>query len=252
VAGAAWLRASPLIQLRLPRQCRAAQRRADPARLAATAPSDGILMIPVSGFDVVGVEDGHCFAARTPDGTMSWRLDVEPRDRHSRRLISRWRAQWHITRSVRSGSRRPTPETAYDQGASRAGHTAGTRPPAAEPQGADPRSPRRQSSSLTSSGNAHIRTICTGEPAQRPITTRANIRQGDCFCPRAYRTTGALTLRSRLIISWASAAGSTASPAPDVHRDTRSLRSWRHRVVLGAAGCGLTWREAPILAPPAS
>jgi hypothetical protein len=38
VAGAAWLRASPLIQLRLPRQCRAAQRRADPARLAATAP----------------------------------------------------------------------------------------------------------------------------------------------------------------------------------------------------------------------
>jgi hypothetical protein len=53
VAGAAWLRASPLIQLRLPRQCRAAQRRADPARLAATAPGDGILMIPVSGFDVV-------------------------------------------------------------------------------------------------------------------------------------------------------------------------------------------------------
>jgi hypothetical protein len=38
VADAAWLRASPLIQLRLPRQCRAAQRRADPARLAATAP----------------------------------------------------------------------------------------------------------------------------------------------------------------------------------------------------------------------
>jgi len=27
-------------------------------------------MIPVSGFDVVGVEDGHCFAARTPDGTL--------------------------------------------------------------------------------------------------------------------------------------------------------------------------------------
>jgi hypothetical protein len=52
-------------------------------------------MIPVSGFDVVGVEDGHCFAARTPDGTMSWCLDVEPRDRHSRRLTSRWRAVAH-------------------------------------------------------------------------------------------------------------------------------------------------------------
>ena len=65
-------------------------------------------MMPVSGFDVVGVEDGRCFAARTRDGTMSWGLDVEPRDRHSRRLICRRRAQWHITRSVRLGSRRPT------------------------------------------------------------------------------------------------------------------------------------------------
>jgi hypothetical protein len=93
-------------------------------------------MIPVSGFDVVGVEDGHCFAARTPDGTMSWCLDVEPRDRHSRRLTSRWRAvAHHAFSAVWIAPPDPgafivgTPETAYDQGASRAGHTAGTRAP---------------------------------------------------------------------------------------------------------------------------
>jgi hypothetical protein len=34
---------------------------------------DQILVMPGSGFDVVSVEDGHCFAARAPDGTTSWR-----------------------------------------------------------------------------------------------------------------------------------------------------------------------------------
>jgi hypothetical protein len=58
---------------------------------------DQILMMPGSGFDVVSVEEGHCFVARAPDGTMSWCLAVEPLDQHSCRLISRWRARWHIT-----------------------------------------------------------------------------------------------------------------------------------------------------------
>lgn len=31
-------------------------------------PGDQILMMPGSGFDVVSVEDGHCFVARAPDG----------------------------------------------------------------------------------------------------------------------------------------------------------------------------------------
>jgi hypothetical protein len=60
-------------------------------------PGDQILMMPGSGFDVVSVEAGRCFAAGTPDGTTSWCLAVEPLDRHSCRLISRWRARWHIT-----------------------------------------------------------------------------------------------------------------------------------------------------------
>jgi hypothetical protein len=60
-------------------------------------PGDQILMMPRSGFDVVSVEDGRCFVARAPDGTTSWCLAVEPLDRHSCRLISRWRARWHIT-----------------------------------------------------------------------------------------------------------------------------------------------------------
>lgn len=60
-------------------------------------PGDQILMMPGSGFDVVGVEDGHCFVARAPDGTTSWCLAVEPLDRDSCRLVSRWRARWHIT-----------------------------------------------------------------------------------------------------------------------------------------------------------
>ena len=54
-------------------------------------------MMPGSGFDVISVEDGRCFAAGTPDGTASWCLAVEPLDRHSCRRISRWRARWHIT-----------------------------------------------------------------------------------------------------------------------------------------------------------
>ena len=111
-------------------------------------------------------------------------LDAEPRDRHSRQLISPWRASWHITRSVRSGSSHPTPAPSSwnPRDCSRSRREPSRphdrdSPTAAEPQGADPRSPRRQSGSLTSSGNAHMRMICTGEPAQRPITTRANIRQ---------------------------------------------------------------------------
>ena len=60
-------------------------------------PGDQILMMPGAGFDVVSVEDGHCFVARAPDGTTSWCLAAEPLDRHSCRLISRWHARWHIT-----------------------------------------------------------------------------------------------------------------------------------------------------------
>jgi hypothetical protein len=59
-------------------------------------PGDQILMMPGAGFDVVAVEDGHYFVARTPDGTTSWCLDVEPVDPHSCRLISRWRAKWSV------------------------------------------------------------------------------------------------------------------------------------------------------------
>jgi hypothetical protein len=53
--------------------------------------------MPGSGFDMVDVEDGHCFVALAPDQTMSWRLAAEPLDQHSCRLISRWRARWRIT-----------------------------------------------------------------------------------------------------------------------------------------------------------
>ena len=60
-------------------------------------PGDQILMMPGAGFDVVEVKDGHYFTARAPDQTMSWCLAVEPLGRHSCRLISRWRARWHIT-----------------------------------------------------------------------------------------------------------------------------------------------------------
>jgi hypothetical protein len=60
-------------------------------------PGDQILMMPRSGFDVVSVEDGRCFVARAQDGSTSWCLAVEPLDRHSCRLISRWHARWHIT-----------------------------------------------------------------------------------------------------------------------------------------------------------
>jgi len=60
-------------------------------------PGDQILMMPGAGFDVVSVEDGHCFVARAPDGTTSWCLAAEPLDRHRCRLISRWHARWHIT-----------------------------------------------------------------------------------------------------------------------------------------------------------
>ena len=121
-------------------------------------------------------------------------LDAEPRDRHSRQLISPWRAPWHITRSVRSGSSHPTPALSSwnPRDCSRSRREPSRphdrdSPTAAEPQGADPRSPRRQSGSLTSSGNAHMRMICTGEPAQRPITTRANIRRSDFIDRREHR-----------------------------------------------------------------
>jgi hypothetical protein len=59
-------------------------------------PGDRILVLPGTGFDVVAVEDGHYFAARTPDGSTSWCLAVEPLDQHSCRLISRWRSEWYV------------------------------------------------------------------------------------------------------------------------------------------------------------
>ncbi len=60
-------------------------------------PGDRILMMPGSGFDVAEVQDGHYFTARSPDQAMSWCLAVEPADQRSCRLISRWRARWHVT-----------------------------------------------------------------------------------------------------------------------------------------------------------
>jgi hypothetical protein len=60
-------------------------------------PGDRILTIPGPGLEVVAVEDGRYFVARTPDATMSWCLATEPLDQHSCRLISRWRAQWLVT-----------------------------------------------------------------------------------------------------------------------------------------------------------
>lgn len=57
------------------------------------SPGDRVLTIPGPGLDVVAVEDGHYFIARTPDATMSWCLDAEPLDQRSCRVISRWRAQ---------------------------------------------------------------------------------------------------------------------------------------------------------------
>jgi hypothetical protein len=60
-------------------------------------PGDQILMMPGAGFDVIEVEDGHYFTAQAPDQTMSWCLTVEPLGQHRCRLISRWRARWHIT-----------------------------------------------------------------------------------------------------------------------------------------------------------
>lgn len=59
-------------------------------------PGDRILVMP-GGLEVVSVEDGHYFVARTPDAAMSWCLDAEPLDQHSCRLISRWRTQWLVT-----------------------------------------------------------------------------------------------------------------------------------------------------------
>jgi hypothetical protein len=60
-------------------------------------PGDQILMMPGSGLDVTEVEDGHYFTARAPDQTMSWCLAVEPAGQRGCRLISRWRARWHVT-----------------------------------------------------------------------------------------------------------------------------------------------------------
>ena len=58
---------------------------------------DRILTMPGSGLDVVAVEDGHYFVARSPDAATSWCLEVKPLDQHSCRLISRWRARWLVT-----------------------------------------------------------------------------------------------------------------------------------------------------------
>ena len=63
----------------------------EPGQLGSRDPAR---MMPACGFEVVQVEDGHYFVARTPDQTMSWCLDLEPLDQHSCRLISRWRAKW--------------------------------------------------------------------------------------------------------------------------------------------------------------
>jgi hypothetical protein len=60
-------------------------------------PGDQILMMPGAGLDVTEVEDGHYFTAQAPGQTMSWFLAVEPLGPHCCRLISRWRARWHIT-----------------------------------------------------------------------------------------------------------------------------------------------------------
>jgi hypothetical protein len=54
-------------------------------------------MMPGSGFDVAEVQDGHYFTARASDQAVSWCLAVEPVDQGSCRLISRWRARWHVT-----------------------------------------------------------------------------------------------------------------------------------------------------------
>jgi hypothetical protein len=60
-------------------------------------PGDRILMMPDSGLDVTEVQDGCYFTARAPDQAMSWCLAAEPADQGSCRLISRWRARWHVT-----------------------------------------------------------------------------------------------------------------------------------------------------------
>ena len=60
-------------------------------------PGDQILMMPGSGLDVTGVEDGRYFTARAPDQAMSWSLAAEPAGQRGCRLISRWRARWHLT-----------------------------------------------------------------------------------------------------------------------------------------------------------
>ena len=76
------------------RKCSAAQIRPEWQQLAA---GDRILIMPGSGLDVIAAEDGHYFVARTPDGAMSWCLEVKPVDQYSCRLISRWRARWLVT-----------------------------------------------------------------------------------------------------------------------------------------------------------
>ena len=60
-------------------------------------PGDRILMMPGSSFDVAEVQDGRYFTARASDQTVSWCLAVEPAGPGSCRLISRWRARWHVT-----------------------------------------------------------------------------------------------------------------------------------------------------------
>ena len=76
------------------RQRRAARIRPEWQQLG---PGDRILLVPGSGLDVIAAEDGHYFVARTPDGTRSWCLEVEPVDDRSCRLISRWRGRWLVT-----------------------------------------------------------------------------------------------------------------------------------------------------------
>ena len=90
------------------RKCSAAQIRLEWQQVA---PGDHILIMPGSGLDIIAAEDGHYFVARTPDGAMSWCLEVEPVDQHSCRLISRWRARWLVTTASAPWTALPDPSS---------------------------------------------------------------------------------------------------------------------------------------------
>lgn len=74
-------------------------------------PGDRLLLIPGTGFDVVTVEDGRYFVARSRDASTSWCLKVERLDEHSCRLISRWRSRWYATATSATWLTAPDPST---------------------------------------------------------------------------------------------------------------------------------------------